>query len=127
MSDPVFALAEKWLSVPTEDQDPATTFAKAFKSEREQRAALEQRVHELAQRLNAKTHECESLAASQGVPVKQVRREPALQVFCSNPTCETKPLTIDVAPPDEAVPLWIRGMGWRVDEDGQHWCPKEGK
>jgi hypothetical protein len=127
LSDPVFDLAEKWLSVPTEDQDPATTFAKAFKSERERTVELERLVAETNKRLNAKTHELERAVASQGVPVKQVRQPPALQVFCSNPTCETRPLTIAVAPPDEAVPLWIAGYGWRSDEDGQHWCPKEGK
>jgi hypothetical protein len=127
MSDPVFELAIKWLSVPASDQDPATTFAKAFKSERERVVELERVCAEVNKRLNAKTHECEALKSSQGVPVKHVRREPALTVFCSNPTCETRPLTIDVAPPDEAVPLWVAGLGWRVDADGQHWCPKEGR
>jgi hypothetical protein len=127
MSDPVYSLALQWLSVPTEDQDPATTFARAFKSEREQKAALEVRFHELAKQYNASVHERDALREAQGVPVKQVRQPPALQVFCSNPTCETRPLTIAVAPPDEAVPLWVRGHGWRWDDDGQHWCPKEGK
>jgi hypothetical protein len=117
MSDPVFDLAEKWLSVPTPDQDPATTFARAFKSEREQKAALEVRFHELAQRLNAKTHECEALASSRSALVKQARREPALSVYCDEPNCDATPLTIDVAPPEDAIPQWVWGRGWQVVGD----------
>lgn len=117
MSDPIMELATRWLSVPTQDQDPATTFAKALQAKHGELVAAEQRVHDLAQRLNAKTHELEAAQRTSSTLVKQARREPAICVYCDEPNCDALPLTIDVAPPEDAIPLWVRGRGWAVCGD----------
>jgi hypothetical protein len=119
VSDPVFELATKWLSVPTEDQDPATTFAKAFKSERERVVELERVCAEVNKRLNAKTHECEALASKHTEVVQAMKCTPEYSRQCVNTQCETV-LIRQVAPPEEATERWLRGLGW--GDDGQ--CPE---
>jgi hypothetical protein len=62
-------------------------------------------------------HEVSALRETQGALVKQARREPALSVYCDEPNCDALPLTIDVAPPEDAIPQWVRGRSWHVCGD----------
>jgi hypothetical protein len=118
MSNPILIAAQQWLSVPTEDQDPATTFAKAFMSEHERVAELERRVAEVNKRNNALVHENADLRSKHTDVVQAMKREPEYTRHCINGQCETV-LIREVAPPDDAIEAWLHGLGWRNGE-----CPE---
>lgn len=88
--------------------------------------------HSTNQRL---THERDRLREQLGTEVC-AQRNPSqyeLTVFCNTKDCPTPPLRIAKAPPDDAVGLWIRGMGWATEhgwaQDEEHYCHvcKEGR
>lgn len=85
-------------------------------------AYLEARVAELTRRESALLRELEALRQRVSDVVATVRREPALTIFCDTPSCTTPPITRDVAPPEDAIPRWVRGLGWRVEGDA-YVCP----
>lgn len=122
MSDPILALAHKWLQSPAIDAGPATTFARALLSERKDRIDLERRLHEETKRRNAMSHELERLRSMLGES-KQGSPSYELVVSCDEPGC---PMFIGFvgAPPDEAVPEWLRNRGWGTPSEGVHRCPE---
>lgn len=71
-------------------------------------------------------HERDALREQLGAEVRVAKTGGyELEVHCDTRDCETPPLRIRSAPPEDAVPQWIRGCGWFVDAD-RHLCPKCG-
>lgn len=82
--------------------------------------ALNAAIHE-AERLRT---ENEKLRADLGLSVRVARIAPAITIYCDAPNCTTPPLTMQVAPPEDAIPSWVRGRGWTFTLDGEgHVCP----
>lgn len=80
-------------------------------------ADLTTRLAESQRALNVKTHECEALREQLGVAVAIRKREPGIVVDCVHEGC-INVLTRDVAPPEDTVPQWLRGLDWGYTEDG---------
>ena len=74
---------------------------------------------------NALLHELERLRSITRDVVKVARSEPALTVYCDAPGCCAPPISIKVAPPEDAIPLWVRGMGWGYTADGEGYLCQE--
>jgi hypothetical protein len=87
-------------------------------------AELHERCARLQQDNQRLIHERDRLQAQLGDEVRAARSDGSwgLVVHCDNTACSTPPLRIRVAPPEDAVPAWVRGMGWTVDAE-KHWCP----
>jgi hypothetical protein len=63
-------------------------------------------------RLGQLIHENERLRLLVGEQVAIRKHEPAIILDCSAPGCVCPPLTRAVAPPEDAIPGWVRGMDW---------------
>jgi hypothetical protein len=69
-------------------------------------------------------HELDRLRSLVGEQVRIRRSEPAIILDCSHPGCLCPPLTREVAPPEDAIPVWVRGLDWGYTADGQGYlCP----
>lgn len=125
MSNPALTLATSIASASPRDGSPVEVLADALLEANRDYLALSQRYSELGKLYNAIVHEREDWQRRSDKFVADMRRTPALQVFCDNPDCTTPPISIDVLPPEDAIPIWIRGRGWWTDGE-RHLCQGHG-
>lgn len=78
-------------------------------------------------RYQSALHRAEAAEAKLGAEVKanQTDTEWALVINCAG-KCGVPPLRIKVSPPEDAVPQWIRGFGWKVTAE-DNWCQQCGE
>jgi hypothetical protein len=88
-------------------------------------AGLRLRYTESQARNQQLIHELERLRSLVGEQVRIRRSEPAIILDCSHPGCLCPPLTREVAPPEDCIPQWVRGMDWGYTADGGGYlCPE---
>ena len=118
MSNPALQLAASIASQPIQNGDPAERLASALLEANRDCLAANERYADLYRRFNSLQHENEALREKLGVAARQTRIEPRHAIYCMNPDCSAS-IIRDELPPDDAVPAWLRGLGW--SEDGA--CP----
>lgn len=126
MSNPILTMARQLADCEVQDAGPAETLAHAYLHLHRDKLLLEERYSELYKRTNAMTHEIARLRQNVRLSLASERSEPALTVYCDAPDCTTPPLRFQSLPPDEAIPMFIRGRSWATDGD-RHMCPEHAK
>lgn len=79
------------------------------------------RAHAEKQRL---LHDNERLREQLGAEVRAAKTGGyELEVHCDERDCVTLPIRITKAPPEDAIHLWVAGMGWQMRGD-RYLCSK---
>lgn len=127
MGNPALQLAEQIHSASPQDGSPQEVLARALLEANADVIATANRYTELYRKFNTVCHELERLRErveeSRTAISHQASQQPRLSVFCNAPGCTTPPLSMQPAPPDEAVAQWVRGRGWQWLGEGEQYCP----
>ena len=110
-------------NISADNDNLADRFARTYLGVTRELTALRAKYTEQQKLLNAAVHERDGLREMLCVMPSPGRRQPELTVKCN--ACHHT-LSIVTAPPDEAVPSWLRGMGWEWRGEGVQYCPYHG-
>lgn len=121
MSNPILQMATHLAANSDSPGSPAETLAHAYLHQHREKQLLEARYSELYKRFNELVHRHAECPIVQQRAANE-RTGPGLRVYCDKLGCNAY-ASINIPPPDEFIPQWVRGIGWAAIGEGEYLCP----